>query len=244
MVAACVEFRAYPTAPNRRPHEYWGLGDLIRGALFTAIICARLGVECRWNFRYHPIGTLLQHSDEPTEVPADQPTFFHDYRTLERDIRATSSTQVRVLVTNGDPATWNWSIPEELRARVRALLNLPAQPSRTVAHFRLGDRSLVRGFRVNAGILNSCLAQLRQLPKGTLLLTDCNELRMLARREGFPVSTVTPTHSSCSTNLDDLRGVLSDLATLTSADVIWYRIPSGFISLASICYHRTAKRLP
>ena len=63
----CVIFTPALLVSNLPDENYWGLGDQLKGLIFTYELCKKHNIDFYVDFRFHPIGKFVKYKSHPLE---------------------------------------------------------------------------------------------------------------------------------------------------------------------------------
>ena len=235
--------------------NFWGLGDLIRGAANMHAACCEIGLEFELDYSRHPISNIFTYKSIPKEEQKEQKIIFLNFNShielIEHIKSAMASGDGMEFMSNGY-RTWNESYVEKFRDFImpRLLLKkkydlkanklLPPHKSYDVLHFRLGDSHLIEGSVNLEKKIIKCLE--KNITNNTFLITDSVALKKFAIAN-YNVDTlpISPCHSGLNNGHDDqLFNTQLEFMLMGSAKSIKtysvYSFVSGFAKAASFVY--------
>lgn len=234
--------------------NFWGLGDLLRGSNILFEVCKDLNIEYVLDISHHPLGSVFLPNENEVKAKPEYSVPFHFFKDLEdaklQIAKMFENSDSVVINSNGCPSwptesstEWRDLIQSSLPVtpRIRRSLDTFLPPSNYgVFHFRMGDRSLVRG--KGRVLIRALVALFRYGEPDDVIISDSKKFKFAAKLF-FPrikVSDATPVHSGLSENSDFLSQTLHDFFLIAGAIKVKtyseYAWASGFVVSACRLY--------
>ena len=234
--------------------NFWGLGDLLKGSNVLFEVCKALNIEYELDISHHPIGTISASSDIEGESSSQHSVPFYSFKDMDD-----AKIKIAKLFENAGSLAFNsngctdW--PAQSSLEWRELIQSKLQFARdsnlslgsgfssskySVFHFRLGDRSLVRG--QSRSVMRALLAFARNREASDVVISDSVRFKHLVRWF-YPrviVSEATPVHTGLAANNELLLQTLQDFFLIANASSVKtfseYVWASGFVVSACRVY--------
>lgn len=240
---------------NLEQSNFWGLGDLIRGASNIHAACSEMDIEFDLDYSRHPIANIFNYEAIAKDGGNEQKILFinfKSYKELVGYIKSRLLLHDNIEFVSNGYGIWNERYADKFRDFIKPRLQLrneyalkaskllPIEKSYEVLHFRLGDSHLIESStNIDQNVLR-CLE--KNLTNSTFLITDSIKLKKLAI-ENYGVKTLPaiPTHLGLNSgSLDQLFNTQLEFILMCSAKKIKtysvYSWVSGFAKAASFVY--------
>jgi hypothetical protein len=236
-------------------HNFWGLGDLIRGTIGTLQLCKKHGYKLIVDTHSHPISVFFkysrtEYSDLIDELGENIP--FKCQGELEKFILNSSNENPIVFMTNEQCIE---PIEEDVKHFIRELISpsneivndidqiIQSLPSDyIVKHVRLGDGEMVRNEQ-NTNKYMYLLNRLRSIRTNKdVLFSDSYNFKNFANSQSGIMTLNTETsHLGYHTDLTKLKNTMIDFYLISKSKMIHsyseYSWNSGFVYWSSIIYN-------
>lgn len=242
--------------------NFWGLGDLLRGAAALSEFCQAAGHRYILDMRGHPLAAAFAEPDAEDLVPGiNYAAVPFEIFTSAENLATTLNGKLRdqdhvVLNTNGFrewPAGLSDNTKNLLRRRLRpsaaldALLRDHAPPvgSYDILHCRLGDIAMTHGGAGNAARALATIAP-HCTPETLLLSDDVRFKSTAARLLKVRTTKAIPAHTGLASAEQLLDTILEFLIISRARTIKTYSVyswTSGFVAAASKIYDIPLTRL-
>jgi hypothetical protein len=230
-------------ACNRDTTNFWGLGDIIRGLVYTYTLCKRMNVRLFVDFSMHPLSKFIKRQDHPYHAYVDSMVGkipFIEGRDVEHVI---NSYQLPIFITNGE--MYKGELPNDCKTWIRSLFSsyvpsdTPVAPFKAL-HMRLGDQHMISN---ETGDYSKAYEIYKvHTDKDTILFSDCKKFKMYvkSRDPSARMFDVDIAHLGVMDNSSGIEGTLREYFMLSKASCIktysTYPWISGFVHSISKVY--------
>lgn len=235
-------------------HNFWGLGDLIRGTIGTIQLCKKHGYKLTVDTHAHPISVFFknsrtEYSDLIDELGENIP--FKCQGELENFILNSNGENPIVFMTNEQCIE---PLEEDVKTFIRELISpsseiindidqiIQSLPSDyIVKHVRLGDGEMVRNEQ-NTNKYFYLLNRLMSLRtnKDVLFSDSYNFKKFASSHAGFMSLNTDTSHLGYHTDLTKLKNTMIDFYLISKSKAIYsyseYSWNSGFVYWSSVIY--------
>lgn len=243
--------------------NFWGLGDIVRGMIATADICAHEGYDFIVDTTKHPIHKYLVQSDHDVEIDYTNIPFIpcsHKDQPEKQEIISfvkNNTSQSIAFMTNSFPLCKDdissniknrikhvFTFTDEVHKKIKQIMNDLTLPiNYNTLHFRLGDGHMVeseRNIKLPENILN--IINKHDL-NNTLILSDSQLLKDNIRKHLPRVKMYNTNNIAHVGKVDHTANMLDtvlEFILATSSQKITsystYEWPSGFVNTCKILY--------
>lgn len=239
---------------------FWGLGDIIRGMISTAIICKNLNIEYFIDIFNHPISNYLEMDEykykDYVKKNINNVYWPGDGNTLNY-INSLNDDKPILLMTNDiidSNVTPHKNIPCDILENILALFkmnklfesyylqvknSLGIINNYSILHFRLGDSYMVRGQTPIVKFEQLYNTYLQNKEDNQLIISDCNIFKTFIKEKNKDVimfDTATIIHMGRTDG--DIKDTLLEFILILNSNNIKtfsvYNWTSGFVLYPSI----------
>jgi hypothetical protein len=241
---------------------YWGIGDLIRGAIKLYQLSSIMKFNLIVDLNLHPVSNFLIKSNHPytSYVTEKKDTieflYTHDLTSGLRE-RLRSDNDIILLATNDEVAT-TCPITDDCKQFIKSILtptpefkqyldtiifNLPFKEY-NILHLRLGDNELVKNkkaMKEYKSFIEKFIENKMLNPSKDIIITDSQSLKTYLQTETQIYTPKTQLcHIGLAQNLDTVRDTLVDFFIMTKSKQITsfsiYTWVSNFVLWTSKIY--------
>ena len=241
-------------------HNFWGLGDLIRGTIGTFQLCKKHGYKLIVDTHTHPISVFLKNSKTEYSDLIDElgeNITFKCPGEVENFILESTRENPIIFMTNEHCIE---PIEEDVKEFIRDLISpnneivndvsqiIQLLPSDyIVKHVRLGDGEMVRNEQNTDkyfNLLNKLM--LMKTPKDVLFSDSYSFKKFATLHSGIIALNSETSHLGYHTDLNKLKNTMIDFYLISKSKMIYsyseYSWNSGFVYWCSIIYNIPFKR--
>jgi len=231
-------------------NHFWGLGDMIRGAIHMHQLSKKMNFHLIVDIQKHTLSNYLKQEthlyssmiqnakidfvSNPEEYIIHDPSdVIYFFTNAKCDMNITDDTKLfikNILTPNAEFKTY---------------LNTFKTPTEySILHYRLGDEELVRNNRMNMIEYISHFKKHKE--SSDILLSDSKLFKSLVKNEIFSFQT-SPVHLGHSKEIDTIKDTLAEFFIVSGSKKIKtftvYGHVSGFVQWTSILYNIPLIRL-